>query len=89
MEKTFLITAEAGIHARPATNLVAEASKYNCNLTVKMAEREVNLKSIMGVMSLGVNNGAFITICADGEDAEKAILGITQKIYEMHLGKEY
>ena len=75
MEKTFLITAEAGIHARPATNLVAE--------------REVNLKSIMGVMSLGVNNGAFITVCADGEDAEKAILGITQKIYEMHLGKEY
>lgn len=54
-----------------------------------MAEREVNLKSIMGVMSLGVNNGAFITVCADGEDAEKAILGITQKIYEMHLGKEY
>ena len=68
MEKTFLITAEAGIHARPATNLVAEANKYNCNLTVKMAEREVNLKSIMGVMSLGVNNGAFITVCADGED---------------------
>ena len=89
MEKTFLITAEAGIHARPATNLVAEANKYKCNLTVKLDERTVNLKSIMGVMSLGVNNGAFITVCADGEDAEKAILGITQKIYEMHLGKEY
>ena len=54
-----------------------------------MGERSINLKSIMGVMSLGVNNGAFITICADGDDAEKAILGLTQKIYEMHLGKEY
>lgn len=88
MKRTFLVTAEAGIHARPATNLVAEANKYKCNLTVEMDERTINLKSIMGVMSLGVNNGSLITICADGEDELEAINGLTSKIYEMRLGKE-
>ncbi len=89
MEKTFLITAEAGIHARPATNLVAEANKYNSNIEVRMDGRSINLKSIMGVMSLGANNGSFITIVAEGVDEAEAILGLTDKIYELHLGKEY
>ena len=73
-----------------AAYTAVDKAEENYELADKInGDGPANLKSIMGVMSLGVNNGAFITVCADGEDAEKAILGITQKIYEMHLGKEY
>ena len=89
LQRGYKVIDETGIHARPATLLVQAASKFQSTIELEYNGRKVNLKSIMGVMSLGVNNGAFITICTDGDDAEKAILGLTQKIYEMHLGKEY
>ncbi len=89
MEKTFLITAEAGIHARPATNLVGEANRFNSNLLIKLGDREVNLKSIMGVMSLGINNGSIVKITADGDDASDALDAIGNIIYQLKLGKEY
>ncbi len=55
MEKRdFTITSETGIHARPATILVQAASKYNSDVTLSYEGKSVNLKSIMGVMSLGV-----------------------------------
>lgn len=88
MEKTFLITAETGIHARPATILVNEAVKFNSQVLIKMADKEVNLKSIMGVMSLGINNGAKVTLTCIGEDEEKAMADLTDTIYKLKLGKE-
>ena len=89
MQKQFLITAESGIHARPATILVNEAVKYESVITVTVNNITTNLKSIMGVMSLGVNNGAIIIINAEGSDAESAILGISNVIYQLRLGKEH
>ena len=54
MEKKFIITDEAGLHARPATVLVNTASQYDSEIYLEYKGRKVNLKSIMGVMSLGV-----------------------------------
>ena len=59
MEKRdFNITAETGIHARPATILVQTASKFASDITLTYNGKSVNLKSIMGVMSLGVGQNA-------------------------------
>lgn len=88
MEKRFIITAESGVHARPATILVNEAVKYDSTIMLRMNGKEVNLKSIMGVMSLGINNGASILIEATGHDEEKAIEGITALIGQLKLGRE-
>ena len=74
MEKReFHIIAETGIHARPATLLVQAASKFNSDINLEYNGKSVNLKSIMGVMSLGVGQGADVTITADGDDAKEAI----------------
>ena len=74
MEKReFHIVAETGIHARPATLLVQAASKFNSDINLEYNGKSVNLKSIMGVMSLGVGQGADVTITADGDDAKEAI----------------
>ena len=59
--KDFHIVAETGIHARPATLLVQTASKFASDITLDYKGKAVNLKSIMGVMSLGVGQGADVT----------------------------
>ncbi|OIM73395.1 HPr family phosphocarrier protein, partial [Oenococcus oeni] len=58
VSKEFTITADSGLHARPATMLVQKASEFDSKLTLKYDGKEVNLKSIMGVMSLGAGKGA-------------------------------
>ena len=74
MEKrNFHIIAETGIHARPATLLVQAASKFGSDINLEYNGKSVNLKSIMGVMSLGVGKNADITITADGDDEKDAL----------------
>lgn len=87
MEKTFLVTDEAGLHARPATTLVNTASKFKSNLQLEYLGNKVNLKSIMGVMSLGVRQGASITIIADGDDSEEALNSIESILKEQGICK--
>ncbi|EKU47743.1 phosphocarrier protein HPr [Staphylococcus massiliensis] len=77
-QKSYTIIDETGIHARPATMLVQTASKFDSDIQLEYNEKKVNLKSIMGVMSLGVGKDADITIYADGSDEQEAIEAITE-----------
>ncbi|MBD8068502.1 phosphocarrier protein HPr [Bacillus sp. PS06] len=77
-EKTFKVTSESGIHARPATALVQAAGKFNSDINLEFNGRSVNLKSIMGVMSLGIGHGAEIKVVAEGADAEEALAAIEE-----------
>ncbi|HEY4399579.1 MAG TPA: phosphocarrier protein HPr [Lactobacillaceae bacterium] len=77
VSKEFHIVAETGIHARPATLLVQAASKFASDVTLSFNGKDVNLKSIMGVMSLGVGQGADVTITTSGDDEEAALAAIT------------
>ncbi|MGO2980615.1 MAG: phosphocarrier protein HPr [Leuconostoc mesenteroides] len=76
--KDFHIIAETGIHARPATLLVQAASKFASDVTLSYQGKDVNLKSIMGVMSLGVGQGADVTIKTEGADEEAAMTKIAE-----------
>ena len=88
MEKReFHIIAETGIHARPATLLVQAASKFNSDINLEYNGKSVNLKTIMGVMSLGVGQGADVTITADGDDAKEAIEAIADTMKKEGLAE--
>ncbi|WP_033826862.1 phosphocarrier protein HPr [Bacillus andreraoultii] len=76
VEKSYKIIEETGIHARPATLLVREAGKFNANVDLEYNGKTVNLKSIMGIMSLGLGKGAEIKIKANGEDENEALNAI-------------
>lgn len=79
MEKReYHVVAETGIHARPATLLVQAASKFTSNINLEYKGRAVNLKSIMGVMSLGVGQGADVVITAEGADEVEAMAAIDE-----------
>jgi phosphocarrier protein HPr len=73
VDKQFKVIADTGIHARPATLLVQTASKYDSDINLEFKGKKVNLKSIMGVMSLGIGKGAEIKISAEGKDEELAL----------------
>lgn len=88
IKKSFKVTNENGIHARPATTLVNEAMRYNSDITLTALKKTIDMKSIMGVMSLGIYTGVTIEIKANGYDEEEAIEGLKNKIAELGLAKE-
>ncbi|MBR2809745.1 MAG: phosphocarrier protein HPr [Solobacterium sp.] len=62
-----------GLHARPATVAVNAASKFKSEVKVAYKGRTVNMKSIMGVMSLGIPTQSEITVSCEGDDEDVAI----------------
>lgn len=86
-EKTFKVIDNSGIHARPATVLVQAASKFDSDVNLEFNGKSVNLKSIMGVMSLGIPKGADIKIVASGADENEAIAALTDTMTKQGLGE--
>jgi phosphocarrier protein HPr len=86
-EKQFKVTSDTGIHARPATLLVQTASRFNSDINLEYKGKKVNLKSIMGVMSLGIGQGADIKISAEGSDADDALASLSETLSKEGLAE--
>ena len=71
-EITVTVIDPVGLHARPATVAVNAASKFKSGVKVSYKGRTVNMKSIMGVMSLGIPTQSEITVSCEGDDEELA-----------------
>ena len=67
------IPNEEGLHARPAAKFVKLANRFTSDIWVRKNEDETNGKSIMGLMMLAAEQGAVITITAEGDDATAAL----------------
>lgn len=74
--KSIRINLESGLDARPVALLVQEASKYESKIYIQSGDKRVNAKSIMGMMSLGLDNGEALTVSAEGIDELAAVDGI-------------
>jgi phosphocarrier protein len=86
-EKNVSVTNETGLHARPASQFVQMASKYDAETEIVFDGKSVNAKSIMGVMSLGIGKGSQITIKSEGEDSAEAVAELSEFV-ELTLPKE-
>ena len=78
--KEVVVQNQVGLHARPATFFIQKANEYKSNIWVEKDERNVNAKSLLGVLSLGITRGASITIVAEGPDEEEAVTGLVELI---------
>jgi len=78
--KEVVVQNQVGLHARPATFFIQKANEYKPNVWVEKDERNVNAKSLLGVLSLGITRGASITIVAEGPDEEDAVSGLVDLI---------
>jgi phosphocarrier protein HPr len=85
-ERTVQIVNKAGLHARPAAEIVKLAAKYASDITVVRDELEVNGKSIMGVMMLAAECGSTLQLKAEGPDAAEA-LDALEKLIESKFGE--
>ena len=70
------VNLENGLEARPVALLVQEASKYESKIYIQSGDKRVNAKSIMGMMTLGLDNGEALTVSAEGADEQAAVEGI-------------
>ena len=75
-----VVVDPVGLHARPATVAVNAATKCKCKVSVSFKGRTVDMKSIMGVMSLGIPTQSEITIACDGEDEASALNTIIETL---------
>jgi len=71
--KEITITNSSGFHARPASLWVQMASRYKSNIKLKFNHSEVNGKSILGILSLGLGAGSKFELIVDGEDELDAV----------------
>ena len=69
----YTMTLAASLEARPAALFVQTASKFSSHIDVKIDNKTVNAKSIMGMLSLGILDGQVVTITANGADEQQAI----------------
>lgn len=76
IKKSIRIQLEGGLEARPIALLVQEASKYDSVIYIQSENKRVNAKSIMGMMSLGLDNGEELVVSAEGTDEAEAVDGI-------------
>jgi len=73
ISKEITIRLENGLEARPVAMLVQVASKFDSSVYLEAGEKKVNAKSIMGMMSLGLDTGEKVNVIVDGEDEAVAL----------------
>ena len=76
------IVNKLGLHARAAAKFVTAASGFAADIRLKRDAREVNGKSIMGVMMLAASQGTQIELQAEGDDADPALDALERLIAE-------
>lgn len=73
IEREVIVRLKTGLQARPAAQFVQEASRFSSDIFIIKEEKKINVKSIMGLMSLAIGSGKTITLAADGPDEEEAL----------------
>lgn len=76
LKKSMKIQLKNGLEARPIAVLVQVASQHESTVYIESEGKKVNAKSIMGMMSLGLDSGEEVTVIADGKDEEEAVANI-------------
>lgn len=82
MIKKYIVKDEVGLHARPASILVQEAAKFPNDIFIIYKDKQVTLKSVIGVMSLGVPHEAEFGILVEGYNPENVFEALENVLNE-------
>ena len=78
--KEAVIRYEVGLHARPATFFIQKANEFKSSIWIEKDERRVNAKSLLGVLSMGITQGASVYLLADGPDEKEAVQALADLV---------
>ena len=87
IRKILKTSAEEGLQSKAAALLVQVAGRFSSNIWIEMANKRVNAKSIMGVLSLKIRRGDAFAVSASGEDEAAAADAITRLIEKGEAGE--
>lgn len=87
LSRELTIVNKLGLHARAAAKLVTLAGQFDADVVLRRGDRQVNGKSMMGVLMLAAAQGTQVQVDARGPDAEQALDAIAQLIAE-RFGEE-
>lgn len=73
IEKSIEVKMAGELDARPIAMLVQVASRHESSIYIMAEGKRVNAKSIMGMMSLALDQGETVTVVADGKDEQEAV----------------
>lgn len=83
-QKEVEITADNGLHTRPAAQFVKEAKAFDADITVTSNGKSASAKSLFKLQTLGLVKGTVITISAEGPQAEAAVDHLVALIPTLH-----
>lgn len=76
-ENKIVVKWRAGLHARPAVEVVKIANKFKSKVTIRKGDMEVDGKSIFGIMMLGATYKTTLSLIIDGSDEDEASVAIS------------
>ncbi|MDQ7032188.1 MAG: HPr family phosphocarrier protein [Desulfonauticus sp.] len=85
--KTVVVQNNLGLHARPAGKLSKEAMKFQADITLSYKDMEIDAKSILDILTLGVPKGDTVLLKAKGKDAREAVEALAH-LFENRFGEE-
>ena len=71
--KQIIVTRDGGLKEQDAALFIRNANEYQSQIRIRLGEKSVNAKSLLGVLSMGVRHGAVLTVTAEGPDEEDAV----------------
>lgn len=80
VSREVLVKNATGLHARPATLLVKKASSFKSDISIEFNGKKANVKSLIGVLSLGVTKNSNIKVMASGDDENLALEEVVKLI---------
>ena len=87
IRRELMIINKLGLHARAASKLVGCASAFGSEIWLRRGDREVNGKSIMGVLTLAASRGSVLEVCTRGPD-ESAAMDALALLVENRFGED-
>ena len=88
ISKTVTVVNPEGVHMRPAYMFADMANQYSSDIEVTKDGQSVDGKSIMGIMMLAASEGSELTIGAHGDDAEQALVSLSELVASGFAGKK-
>ena len=80
LKKKLHIRSRQGLHARPAALFVQVANRFKSMIRVRKGRKEVDGKSIMGLLTLAASRGSTIEVTLKGSDAQDALYALEQLV---------
>ena len=74
--KEVKVSNPKGLHARPATLLVRKAASFKSDIGIEFMGKKANIKSLIGILSLGVGQNSVVNVIVNGVDEKLALEGI-------------